>query len=253
MPMGPIARLCLFLLSLRIVTLSCKWISGKIQKAELIKTSIFILYTLASCCFHDYFPFSPLWLFNINHQLWWLFISIMVYFQEIMPWILGFIQGMSFKNVSLSTSEEFYSIVKSIIIVPICEEILFRGILYRLISELTCSPVIACFGAGLIFAVSHWDNTSSWPEFRCKFAYTFAFGVAAGFAYYASGRMRCWLLLFLDENILCCIILHSICNTWGLPLVLVQFLEWVYYYLLCVWGITFAFRHPVHCCSKRHV
>lgn len=178
----------ILLLSLRTMVFACKRIEKRSQHHELIKIVLFVLYTLACCYFYGYVPFCWHWLSGVNDIFYCFAMLFLIYFQEFISLIPNLMEQSKFKASSQLSLDEFFAIVKSVLVSPICEEIIFRGILSCLVCGFVNNQHIVHLLIGLLFSFSHWDSCTPTPELLLKFGYTFIFSVVSSVVYHASSK-----------------------------------------------------------------
>jgi hypothetical protein len=86
--------------------------------------------------------------------------------------------------------------ISSVVLHPIGEEIVFRGMFYRHLLT-TTSPAVAIVGSSLLFGAAHIDTARYIPISET------AGGVLCALAYYATGRLVVPIALHMANNAIC--------------------------------------------------
>jgi len=92
----------------------------------------------------------------------------------------GRIQTLAFNHSALSNNYSFLLLINSVIVAPIVEEILFRGIIHSRIKS-DFSPGTSLIFSSLIFAISHYNPS--------RIIRTFLYGLLFGSVYDRSGSL----------------------------------------------------------------
>jgi membrane protease YdiL (CAAX protease family) len=82
----------------------------------------------------------------------------------------------------LSTGWRVLIVVSAVVLAPVAEELMFRGLLQSALRRLGASPWLAIAGASVIFAAFHWGQLKDMPALA-------ALAVGLGYSYERTGRL----------------------------------------------------------------
>ena len=145
-------------------------------------------------------------------------IAVVAYF-TLYPIIVSFNQLFKIKStiIEFSTSDYIYAVFSMVLIPAICEELLFRGLIFKGIAN-TNKAFAVCISA-VMFSIFHMSSE--------QLFYPLLMGLLLG------------VIMARENNIIYCIIVHIINNSLALAGVGFYFQHWTYYLIAVVLFIAF--------------
>ncbi len=149
----------------------------------------------------------------------YLTIAVASYF-VLYPVVVSFNQLFKVKSTALelSTAGYIYSVFSRVLIPAICEEILFRGIIFKGIAN--TNKTLAIFMSAIMFAIFHMSAE--------QFIYPLLMGLLFG------------VIMAYENNIIYCIVVHIINNSLALCGLGYFFNHWTYYLLAAIMFLLFV-------------
>lgn len=109
------------------------------------------------------------------------------------PLISSEIEGFETMYEDIESGSYFWSLLSLGIIGPISEEILFRGVVFKLLERAVKKPAFAIIVSGVAFGV--------WHESIIQGVYTAVMGVVLGYVYYKTKDIRMSILIHVFNNV----------------------------------------------------
>lgn len=145
-------------------------------------------------------------------------IAVVAYF-TLYPIIVSFNQLFKIKStiIEFSTSDYIYALFSMVLIPAICEELLFRGLIFKGLAN--ANKAFAVCISAVMFSIFHMSSE--------QLLYPLLMGLLLG------------VIMARENNIIYCIIVHIINNSLALAGVGFYFQHWAYYLIAVVLFIAF--------------
>ena len=145
-------------------------------------------------------------------------IAVVAYF-TLYPIIVSFNQLFKIKStiIEFSTSDYIYAVFSMVLIPAICEELLFRGLIFKGLTN--ANKAFAVCISAVMFSIFHMSSE--------QLLYPLLMGLLLG------------VIMARENNIIYCIIVHIINNSLALAGVGFYFQNWAYYLIAVVLFIAF--------------
>lgn len=137
-------------------------------------------------------------------KAWLIGLAIMVFLNIIIGFFVGDIASNEAANRSIISGYSIYAIISMIILAPICEEIIFR----LSISKMIDNKFIFILFSGLIFGFAHVMGTKG-MQMLFIFPYT-ALGISFAYIYQKYKNIFLSILMHIIHNMICLILIFCI-------------------------------------------
>lgn len=177
------------LVAIRILTIASKCIERRSKYSEFIKSIFLVVFTIGCYSFTN--CSLDIFIWDTKSLLFCVGLAISIYLPEFISNLCSLYENITIKKLRPNYNlfkGNYYLYFKTVIVAPVCEEIIFRGVFTSLLSEVVPNIILAIIIVALSFSLAHWDSDDD--DILLKLSYTFLFSLVSSIILFFTSTYR---------------------------------------------------------------